>query len=310
MSAPTNEHHGLFSEAQRVGDRFLRARRLPPHYAASGAWTDESIEDAVSQWLAERLVGRGDLKRMAFQTQDLATFRAMLTTSLRQDIIDRLERTESRNLYARICKVLEDEARFSCVGESASRQHRVWAIAGSLARFEGDDRAFVNAAYAAGDFSRVHYRADAGKLSPVLSSPDLLGFLEGLLRHGAMSASEIMVAINGRYGLSVTAFAELGENIATPDTVADALMAEEAAAIMLEELTPRQLDVLRLSSDCQTVREVAGQLGCSPATVMTELQRIRECHHRLGLDDPAVLNAVVDLAFQLVDDHTQKAAAQ
>ncbi len=55
-----------------------------------------------------------------------------------------------------------------------------------------------------------------------------------------MSASEIMVAINGRYGLSVTAFTELGENIATPDGVADALMAEDAAAIMLEELTPRQ----------------------------------------------------------------------
>ncbi|MCG3177492.1 MAG: hypothetical protein MOGMAGMI_02466 [Candidatus Omnitrophica bacterium] len=49
----------------------------------------------------------------------------------------------------------------------------------------------------------------------------------------------------------------------------------ETAAKLPELLTPHQRRILGLSCDGQTVVEIAGELGCSPATVTYHKDRIR-----------------------------------
>jgi DNA-binding CsgD family transcriptional regulator len=73
----------------------------------------------------------------------------------------------------------------------------------------------------------------------------------------------------------------------------------DAARELIEALSARQLEILKLYRDEYTQRELAEALDCSPATISTEVGRIREA--LLGVGTPEDLPAILAATFTLLD---------
>jgi DNA-binding CsgD family transcriptional regulator len=277
----------------------IKTSGLPAHYSPLGVWSEEAIEEAFADFTAERLLGRGQLLAMLQRAPARPVFRRMLETALRQDLIDRLERSQSANLYARINQLVADAGRYTSGGSGPGR---LWQLRdGTAAPFIGDDRALAALAWSLGEFTIIRYKPDARKLSPLLDSDELARFLDGLLAANAMDIATICRALKLRFVLDDSAQAEpLGPDIAANTIGADpqqVLMQHETATAVLAELTERQLQVLLGTERGNSTRELAVRLHCSTGTISHERGRIAEVLARLGGDAPGVLNEILDDLF-------------
>jgi DNA-binding NarL/FixJ family response regulator len=52
------------------------------------------------------------------------------------------------------------------------------------------------------------------------------------------------------------------------------MLAARQAGSPLRDLTPRELEIVRLAANCLTIEDIAHQLGVSPATVSAHLSRV------------------------------------
>jgi len=291
----------LWAETQRVGGVLLRqgAGFPPSQYASGGVWDTASIEDAVSGWTTDRLVDRGQLRKIVLQASNTAALRRLLEGSLRQHLIDQQAASQSKNLFRRVKKTVEDDERFECTHEAKRASERRYRLAGTTHVFAGDERTLCGMAWAAGDFPPIVYRDDAQKLSPVLEGPDLADFLAGLLGGaGEMTVRDVITAMSGRYGLAPSTFdaeAVLSGDFAQPEVE---FVRDELADGVIARLTERQLQVLKGHHEEQSVREMAEQLDCSVGTISSETKAIRGALDPLGGHASAVLNEVLDRAFK------------
>lgn len=271
---------------------------LPQQYSPYGHWSPEAIDEVYADWVAVRLVGRGQLRAMLQRAPALPIFRRMAETSVRQHLIDGLKRSQAKNLYERITRLLAG-GRFSGSGSGTGR---LWRLAdGPAAPFDGDDRRLLGVAWALGEFKVIRYDLAARRLSPLLEAPELERFVTGMLRAGAMTAGTILQAMRLRFGF---------EEDELPGELDDALQAaghrspEEAPVIAelvtwtLAELSERQAKVLMGLAREVSGRELAVQLGCSTGTISHERSRIADILARLGADTPEVLKHVLDALFQ------------
>jgi hypothetical protein len=291
----------LWVESQRVGYALLRqgAGFPPTLYASGGSWDTASIEDAVSGWTTDRLVARGQLRKIVLQSANTAALRRLLEGSLRQHLIDQQAPSQSKNLFRRVKQTLEDDPRFDCTHRATRAAERRYRLMGTTHVFAGDDRRLCGMAWAAGDFPAIVYRDDATKLSPVLEGPDLADFLGALLDvAGEMAVRDVLTAMNGRYGLDppiLDAEATPADEQARPEVE---LVRRELADGVLAELTDRQLRVLVALHQKRPVRDLADQLDCSVGTISSETNAIRKALNPLGRDAGPVLNEVLDRAFR------------
>jgi DNA-binding CsgD family transcriptional regulator len=286
----------LLADCLQTARLMIRTSGLPAHYSPLGVWSEEAIEEAFADFTAARLFGRGQLLAMLQRAPARPVFRRMLETALRQDLIDRLERSQSANLYARISQLLADAGRYI---SSGSGPGRLWQLRdGTAAPFTGDDRTLAALAWSLGEFTIIRYKPDARKLSPLLDSDELARFLDGLLAANAMDIAAICRALKLRFALDDPMQAEpLVPDIAADTIGADpqqAVVQRETATAALAELTERQLQVLLGVERGESTRELAVHLHCSTGTISHERGRIAEMLARLGGDAPGVLKEILD----------------
>jgi DNA-binding CsgD family transcriptional regulator len=286
----------LLDECLLAARLMIKTSGLPAHYSPLGVWSEEAIEEAFADFTADRLLGRGQLLAMLQRSPVRAVFRRMVETSLRQDLIDRLERSQSANLYARITELLADEERYSSSGSGSGR---LWQLReGSGTPFAGDDRTLAALAWSLGEFAVIRYKPDAKKLSPLLDSDELTRFLDGLLSANAMDIATVCRALKLRFSLDDPVQAEpLAEDLTADAIGADPqqiLIHHETATAVLAELTERQLQILLGDDQGESTRELALRLECSTGTISHERGRIAEVLARLGGREPGVLKEILD----------------
>jgi DNA-binding CsgD family transcriptional regulator len=286
----------LLADCRRTARLMIRTSGLPGHYSPLGVWSEEAVEEAFADFTAERLVARGQLVAMLQRAPVQPVFRRMLETALRQHLIDRLQRSQSANLYARVNQLLADSGRYESSGSGAGR---LWRLpGGTAAPFTGDDRALGALAWSLGEFKIIRYKLDAKKLSPLLDRDELTRFLDGLLDAGAMDIATICRALKLRFALDDPAQTEpLEPDMHAEGTGADpqqTVLQREIATAALAELTERQLQVLIGAGRGESTRELALRLGCSTGTVSHERGQIGAVLALLAGDDPAVLKEMLD----------------
>lgn len=80
----------LLEDCRRSVRLLIHSAGLPAHYSPDGVWSPEAIEEVYADWVAVRLVGRGQLRAMLQRAPVLRVFRRMAETSVRQHLIDGL----------------------------------------------------------------------------------------------------------------------------------------------------------------------------------------------------------------------------
>lgn len=285
----------LLEECRRTVRLLIRSAGLPVHYSPVGVWSDEAIEEVFADWVATRLVGRGQLLAMLQRAPALLVFRQMAETSVRQHLVDSLERSQSANLYERVARLLEHDERFTGAGSGGGR---LWRIAGGTNEpFVGDDRRLLGVAWSLGEFCVIRYDVNARKLSPLLDAQDLERFVSGLLAAGAMTAGMIIRALQLRFAIEdpsqAVEFDADAHVQAAGDPQREIVLAELVTAT-LAELSERQAKVLIGLEQDITGRDLALQLGCSTGTISHEHRQIEGILARLGADAPNVLKLVLD----------------
>ena len=147
----------------------MRFSGLPPIYSPTGQWDDEAERDVVGDWIAARLLGTGQLAALLQQAATPGSFLRLGELYLRRHLINRLARSQAKNLHARVSDMLSDDSVF----EPASADGH-WQLAGQPAQpWQGTDKELLAAAWRLGHFEVVRFRDDAKKLSHVLEADDL-----------------------------------------------------------------------------------------------------------------------------------------
>lgn len=297
----------LVEELQSVARRLARSRRLPPSFAPYGQWDDEAADETFASWYVERLVGEGQLLALLDQAADLHALRRLAARSLRQHLLNALDRSQARNLYARVLALLQQKQpeRFQLVVSAARPQDRWYALTRSDATkpWGRPERELLAHGWALGDFVVIRYRADAAKLSPVLDAHELERFVVGLLERSgaALTPTLIMRTLSARFALGDVEFQTIDAIVSPPSTgpspETDVLL-RDAARGLLDEISPRQATILRNSDG--RVADIASMIGCSVGTVVNEQRRIGALVSRVSGDDverDALLNIMVDLLY-------------
>lgn len=287
----------LLNDCRRRVALLVHHAALPVHYSPYGVWNQEAIDEIYADWVAVRLVERGQLRAMLQRAPVLRVFRRMAETSVRQHLIDGLKRSQAANLYERVLALLQTE-QFAGSGSGTGRLWRL--VEGPVEPFDGDERRLLGVAWSLGEFRVIRYDVEARKLSPLLDADELKRFVVGMLQAGAMTAAAIVNALRLRFGLEEDQpHGELDDALHAaggPDPQAAPIITELVTAT-LAELTERQAKVLMAAEEVP-VRELAGQLGCSTGTISHERSRIADILARLGADAPAVLNQVLETLFK------------
>jgi hypothetical protein len=286
----------LLEECRRIVGLLVRTSGLPRHYSPYGVWSDEAIEEVTADWIATRLIERGQLLAMMQRSPVLNVFRRMAETSVRQHLVDSLKRSQAANLFRRVSAMLAEEEHFVEIDAGTD----VWCLAeGPRERFAGDDRELSALAFSLGDFRVIRYDPEARKLSPLLGAEELGRFVAGVLEGGAMDPGTIIRALRLRFAIEEPA----GEEEFDPEQrdqatgpEAEVLLAELVTAT-LGELTWRQSEVL-IGIDAGTSgEELASRLKCSTGTISHERRQIEDILARHGTDAEPVLKLVLDALF-------------
>jgi hypothetical protein len=288
----------LLEECRRIVGLLVRTSGLPPHYSPYGVWSDEAVDEVLADWIATRLIGRGQLLAMVQRAPVLAVFRRMAETSVRQHLVDSLRRSQASNLFERVTRQLVADERFEELDEQAGT--KFWRLRGGPAEpFPADDSRLAALAFSLGEFRVIRYEPDARKLSPLLDSGELTRFLLGVLSAGPMSAASIMRALSVRFAIEEpTADQELHPDQRDGrDGPEGKALLDELVTATLAELSSRQAEVLVGLDSGMSGTDLAAQLGCSTGTISHERRRIEDILARLGTDAPAVLKLVLDALF-------------
>lgn len=299
---------------QDVARGLVRRRALPPSFAPYGQWDAEAADEVFASWYADRLVESRQLLALLDRASSDAGLRGLAQRSLRHHLLNAADRSQARNLFARVLELLSGSPDFVVV-QRASRAADTWFALVSP-RGDGDasllwsesERQLVAHAWALGQLAVIRYRADAAKLSPVLDAAELERFVTGLMARTqkALTPRLVMDVLSERLDIH-------GADVQQLDSVLEIASARRGAAAQVEladtarailaGLSPRQRHVLRHGDD--PVAVVAESLGCSVGTVMNERRRIGEAVTRMSGDDDerdALLNIASDLLYPTDDE--------
>lgn len=287
---------------RRAVSRLVRFSGLPPIYSPTGQWDDEAERDVVGDWIAARLLGTGQLAALLQQAATPGSFLRLGELYLRRHLINRLARSQAKNLHARVSDMLSDDSIF----EPASADGH-WQLVGQPAQpWQGTDKELLAAAWRLGQFEVVRFRDDAKKLSHVLEADDLRRFVAGLLQQTgcALTLTQVVRALVLRFDLEPAGFEPLEDHeevlLAQVDIVDD-VSAGRAARAVVAELTQRQVAILRCQLRDLNVRETATEVGVAIGTVSANQKVNAEVLSRLsdeeGASRGALLNALHDLLF-------------
>lgn len=255
------------------------SRSLAPSASVSGTWDEEGIEETRQAWLEESLL-RGALQR-AFDR--CATPRALsryLERALRNWLISRARAARGQRLLERARRLLAARIdMFELFVDAPEPADRWWGLRGwhDPALWQDSVDLLLAHAWSLGDFSILRFGSQASNRDPVLSTPDLVRFMSGLLEraHALLSLALIEAVLRRRFALDGPGSSErldAAEALPDPDDVESRALVREAALHAIGALSGRQVAVLR-DRPGQTLEALAAQLGCSRGTVDNEYRR-------------------------------------
>jgi hypothetical protein len=306
----------LLGELRTVVQRLVRLRLLPPSFAPYGRWDDEAAAEIFNAWYTDRLLGRGHLQALLDRAQTVGSFHRLCERSLRQHLLNTQDRSQARNLFARLTVLLDDDPSFVRTRDAARPQDRWYFLAtgdDAPPEFTGEDSVLVAHGWAIGDLTVIRYRAAARKLSPVLDTDELKRFTVGLLTRvgSTLTPTLIMRVLSTRLDLGdvrIEHMDEFGSADEPSDSLAPAdeqLALRETALAVLGELSARQALILKGTAEEQTVAQIAAATGCAAGTVVNEQRRIGEVVAHMSENDmerDQLLNILVDLLYSTTDE--------
>jgi len=275
---------GIGNDLLALLERIVRSTSAtyPAQYSDTGVWNDDSRADALQDWIATRLVGRGDLPVILLTAKSLDSFRAALTTSFRQFLVNRRGRSSASNLYSRTQHTLEGSDEFKLVGGRARSSAALWTLAsnssGDVSTLSQEDLVRVAWELSDDDLGVVRYGPYSLKSSPILRQSGLITFLLHLLgsAKGAVSLGQIAATMRLRFNLASLGTAELGDSLASdePAPLAAIEAAELASSVLAQigELSTKCLRSLRLAGG--DFDQAARSAGVSKRQLETELSRV------------------------------------
>ena len=299
----------LVAELRSVVRKLVRLRLLPPVFAPYGQWNDEAADEVFSSLYTELLLGRGHLQLLLYRSSTTGAFRRIAEQSLRQYLLNTCDRSQARNLFGRLVRMLEQDGDFVLARDANRPQDRWWRLATATGVTEWvsqDERALLGEAWALGEFAVIRYRADAKKLSQVLEADELKRFVVELLGRvgSALTPRLIMRVLEQRFDLGEVSYEKLeeeAEDLQTTSDIADELASSEIARLVIAQLTPRQLEVLRRSDVAETIDSMAAALDCSVGTIVNEQKRVGDAITRMSETEgerQTLLKIVRDLVYE------------
>lgn len=203
----------------RLLERVARATALtyPPTYSDAGVWNDQSIADALQDWVTERLIDRKDLTKLLAGAHTVGSLRAGLTRSFQQHLASGRKRSSTTNLYQRTVKMLRSDAEFTPVSRTHKAHEQLWTLASDRQHAPSTTdlrtRLRVAAELSDDDLKVVRYGPFSLKSSPILRTPSLKQFLTHLLAGvGALTPGDIIEVMRYRFALVEPESVELAED--------------------------------------------------------------------------------------------------
>lgn len=298
----------LARELAQVAGFLVWRGHLPGSYAPYGEWNKEAEAEVLQDWLAERLLSDGGLLALLDQARGVSSFRRLAEISLRQFVLNRSQRSQSKNLYARMLEMLREEDGFVVERDAARAHDIVWTLSSQPARaaFDGSDEHLLSLAFSLGDFELIRYKASAAKLSPLLSSEELRRFVIGMLEAGGpMTLTALSKALALRFDLSEADFdslqAEQPPLVRSGERIERDVISRASAMTVIAELSQRQSVILLATRAEVTMQVLATELGCSLGTIANEQRRVGDLVKRHCDDGPEaveLLKIVGDLLYE------------
>jgi hypothetical protein len=244
-------------------------------YLESGSWSDEALSDALHDWVEVRLLRRGDLSAMLLSAASERSFRAALTTSFGQFLVNRRRRTSATNLFKRTANLLVSSKEFILRTGRPPASSTTWTLATDPADAASNMSlsGLVSLAWGMSDadLEVIRYGPYSLKSSPILRQPSLLRFLTHLLSgaEGTVSLAQIAEVMRLRFNLAEPGLSQLDERLAAPDApVASRIEIEEIAGSVRARLGQPAADaILAFSKADGNFRKAGEVLGLSPRSV-------------------------------------------
>jgi hypothetical protein len=241
-------------------------------YSDARIWNAEAFEDALHDWIAMRLLGRGDLAAMLASAGSVGSLRRALTTSFAQFLMNRRRRTSASNLYSRMQKALRTDSRFERVGKSSLAHEQLWTLRASPtsepARKGLGELTAIASTLSDDELGVVRYGPHSLKSSPILRDPEIPVFLTTLLSgaEGALRMSTISEVAKRRFNLTELEPAELEDVLESDEpTPQQALERNEVVRSILAQLGKPRVDLIRSLTQRRDLDEAAQALGISHA---------------------------------------------
>lgn len=253
-------------------------------------WLPEDNEEVLGGWCAARFAS-GRLAGLIDKAGGIRGLRAMLADDLQQYANEVRRRGLPTKLFKRVHTLLSSNPeRFQPVLSTSKPGSTCWTLSArpAAAIFSGDDAELTAQVFAV---ALVTLPEDplAKKQSQFLASAELERYVTEMLDRTArgISLDQLTRGLVLAYGLEPS-FTELpdesvlgddlraGEPEGVQRTEGPALPQQESAAAeeFLEALTARQVDVLKDLHAKRRQTETAKRLGCSPATISSELNAV------------------------------------
>jgi len=265
----------------------------PQVYSPNQVWDDDARTALCHDFIIERLLQAGWLEYHLHSQEDVKGLRRAIERNFRYFLINRKARSEYINLYGRVKKILNEDARFA-KHPNNSTHARFWGLKSWKDKLIAQTRDEVlEAMFGIALPVLIRYRTDSKKYSPLLSNRDLTRLIEGTLRRleKYVGMDLLMDCLRYRLNLldaeivSVDQPIEMkddGTMITVGDTIPDStdipieVGSEDLADDFYERLSNRQRAILALQSvgERPTLAEIGERIHVSKSTVKNELDTI------------------------------------
>jgi DNA-binding NarL/FixJ family response regulator len=275
-------------------------------------------EEILGGWIEGRLA-RGRLAAMIDMARSVRALRAIAAQDLQQYAKDERRGELPTRLFKRLDKILHTSTeRFQVMVPSKKRGSTYWTLASrpASAIFSEREQELRAHVFAIG-LTILPEDPDAEKQTQFLSATELRRYAYQMLERTArgLSLDQLVLGLVQTYGLKPALqeladedllddhpFAGEREHIPTgdPPEPPDS-KATLAAQALIDALTPCQIQLLKLLHAGQdTQADIAGQLGCSQATISSEKSAIAAALSKCAADREQQI-AVISTTIKLLD---------
>jgi hypothetical protein len=282
-------------------------------------WLTDTAEAIRNDWYAARLAG-GRLAGMIDKAGSAKKLRSLAAEDLYQYAVEKLRPTLRYRLFERLDKLLHEQDRFSIFIKGTDPGATSWTLTArpATAAFSERDRELKSLVFAV-DLKTLEEKPDARKQTQFVIADELARYAYQMLERSgrALTLEQLVHGLVITYGLdpSVEGLPDessladrhyAAEDAGVPMTDGPALPTSEfngLARQLLNELTARQVEILKRLHEGYQEREIAELIGCSASTVLDERRKIQAVIS--GLAPPEDLHELLSATLTLLygDDH-------